>query len=285
MTRLDCHKAAEAAPEHEDRREPQDAAERIERDAEPPDAFAAEGQNIVLVRVGGQIGVGEAEHAKRPNHPTVRAVFAHAGPNVAFGEQRGDAKRDRDRRQRDQREMRKEPACAAGPRDGEAEIDGEANDCEQREPRGGQSVLRTSSRSVILPWPVGMALAIHRGRTIVGALPARRRAERDVGHAFRHRNRACGEAEADHGNRRQDRRPGIGALRLRALDRQDRCRFPREPRGPAGRQADPRHRDQPDAGGRRQDDDDRRARRRAEPHRQEGDRSACASLRSGPASA
>ena len=41
--------------------------------------------------------------------------------------------------------------------------------------------------------------------------------------------------------------------------------------GPAGRQADSRHRDQPDAGWRRQDDDHRRPRRRAEPHRQEGD--------------
>ena len=39
-------------------------------------------------------------------------------------------------------------------------------------------------------------------------------------------------------------------------------------RRPARRQADPRHRHQPDAGGRREDDDDRRPRRRAEPHRQ-----------------
>ena len=39
-----------------------------------------------------------------------------------------------------------------------------------------------------------------------------------------------------------------------------------------GRQADPGHRDQPDAGRRGQDDHHRRPRRRAEPHRQEGDR-------------
>ena len=38
-----------------------------------------------------------------------------------------------------------------------------------------------------------------------------------------------------------------------------------------GRQADPGHRDQPDAGRRRQDHHDGRPRRRAEPHRQEGD--------------
>ena len=41
--------------------------------------------------------------------------------------------------------------------------------------------------------------------------------------------------------------------------------------GQARRQADPRHRDQPDAGGRGQDDHHGRPRRRAEPHRQEGD--------------
>ena len=39
-----------------------------------------------------------------------------------------------------------------------------------------------------------------------------------------------------------------------------------------GRQADPRHRHQPDAGRRRQDHDHGRPRRRPEPHRQEGDR-------------
>ena len=39
----------------------------------------------------------------------------------------------------------------------------------------------------------------------------------------------------------------------------------------ARRQADPRHRDQSDAGGRRQDHDHGRPRRRAQPHRQEGD--------------
>ena len=40
---------------------------------------------------------------------------------------------------------------------------------------------------------------------------------------------------------------------------------------PPRRQADPRHRDQSDAGRRRQDDDDGRPRRRPQPHRQEGD--------------
>ena len=40
--------------------------------------------------------------------------------------------------------------------------------------------------------------------------------------------------------------------------------------GQAGRQADPRHRDQPDPGGRGQDDDDGGSGRRAEPDRQEG---------------
>ena len=62
-------------------------------------------------------------------------------------------------------------------------------------------------------------------------------------------------------------------------------RFHRLARRPAGRQADPRHRHQPDAGGRGQDHDDGRPRRRAEPHRQDAPRSACASLRSAPASA
>ena len=42
--------------------------------------------------------------------------------------------------------------------------------------------------------------------------------------------------------------------------------------GQQGRQADPRHRHQPDAGRRGQDDHDGRPRRRPEPHRQEGDR-------------
>ena len=52
--------------------------------------------------------------------------------------------------------------------------------------------------------------------------------------------------------------------------------------GKPERQADPGHRDHPDAGGRGQDHDHGRPRRRAQPHRQEGDRAACASRRSGP---
>ena len=52
--------------------------------------------------------------------------------------------------------------------------------------------------------------------------------------------------------------------------------------GKPRRQADPGHRHQPDAGRRRQDHHHRRPGRRAEPHRQEGDASACASRRSGP---
>ena len=52
--------------------------------------------------------------------------------------------------------------------------------------------------------------------------------------------------------------------------------------GQEERQADPRHGDLADAGGRRQDHDHGRPHRRAQPHRQEGDAARCASRRSGP---
>ena len=52
------------------------------------------------------------------------------------------------------------------------------------------------------------------------ARPFESGSERDEGHAFRHRNRARGEAEADRGNRRSDRGPGFGPLPLRPLDRE-----------------------------------------------------------------
>ena len=206
MIGLDRDKAAESAPEHEDWRNPQNAADRIERDAEPAHALAAERQNVVLVGVRRQISVGEAERAERGKHPAVRAVFAHARPDVPFGEQRGDAKRNRDRRQGNQRRMRKEPARAAGPRDGKAEKDCEADSREQREPRDGQSVLRVSGRSANFTMAArdGACNSSRAGR-FVRALPAGR-GRAGEGHAFRHRNRARGEAEADRGNRRRDRR-------------------------------------------------------------------------------
>ena len=57
---------------------------------------------------------------------------------------------------------------------------------------------------------------------------------------------------------------------LRPRQGKDHRRFHRSREGQQGRQADPGHRDQSDAGRRRQDDHHGRPRRRAEPHRQEG---------------
>ena len=64
--------------------------------------------------------------------------------------------------------------------------------------------------------------------------------------------------------------PDGRAAELRALQGQGLLRLHQLGAEEQGRQADPGHRHQPDAGGRRQDHDDGRSRRRPQPHRQEG---------------
>ena len=78
--------------------------------------------------------------------------------------------------------------------------------------------------------------------------------------------------EADRGGRRQDRHSRRRACCTTARPRpRSRSTSSKSLSGQEGRQADPGHRDQPDAGGRRQDDDDGRPRRRPQPHRQARD--------------
>ena len=88
----------------------------------------------------------------------------------------------------------------------------------------------------------------------------------------RHRDRARRQEEADPGDRPEDRHSDRASFALRPRQGEDLRRVHQVGEGQQGRQADPRHRHQPDAGRRRQDDDDGRPRRRPQPHRQEGDR-------------
>ena len=88
MFGLDRDEAAEAPPEHEDRRKAKNAAGRIKKDTEPAHAFAAKGEEIDPVRIGGQIGVEDAEDAKSGDHPTIGAILLDAGADMALAEQR-----------------------------------------------------------------------------------------------------------------------------------------------------------------------------------------------------
>lgn len=92
--RLDRDKAAEAAPENEDWRESQEAAEYEKRDLRPAHALAAEGQNVAPVRIGRQMGVGEAgtpsapisrrfERSLRNSEPRCPSVNSEATPGAA----------------------------------------------------------------------------------------------------------------------------------------------------------------------------------------------------------
>ena len=112
---LDRNQAAEAPPEHEDRREAKNAAGRIKENTEPAHPFAAESEEIDPVRIGGQIGVEDAEHAKRGDHPTIGPILPDARADMALAEQRRDPERDRDSADRDQRRIGKEPAGPPAP--------------------------------------------------------------------------------------------------------------------------------------------------------------------------
>ena len=61
--RLDRNQAAEAAPEHKDRRKAKNAAGCIKKKPEPANAFAAKGEEIDPIRIGRQIGVDDSEDA------------------------------------------------------------------------------------------------------------------------------------------------------------------------------------------------------------------------------
>ena len=122
--------------------------------------------------------------------------------------------------------------------------------------------------SILLPWPPKWATprAMHLRPKMLAlqdqdALGGR--------YAEQHRDRPCGEAEADRRSRARPRHPRRGRLQLRALQGQDRPQLA-QPDRPARRPADPRHRGHADHRRRGQDDHHGRPRRRAQPHRQEG---------------
>ncbi len=101
-------------------------------------------------------------------------------------------------------------------------------------------------------------------------VPARPFQRGDPIHAVRHRDRPEGEDEAHRRDRREARNPRGRDRALRANQGEDLARLHRLARGQARREADPRHRHQPDAGGRGKDHDHGRAGRCTQPHRQEG---------------
>ena len=84
MFGLDCDEAAEPPAEHKDRREPQNAADRVKEKPNPAHAFAAEGEKVDPIGIGRQPSVDDAEHAERRDHPAIGAVFPYAGADVAL---------------------------------------------------------------------------------------------------------------------------------------------------------------------------------------------------------
>lgn len=73
-----ANKAAETPPEDEDWREAQNAAYRIEEEPNPSRAFAAKGEKVDPIGIGGQVGVDKREDAERCDHPAIGSIFLDA---------------------------------------------------------------------------------------------------------------------------------------------------------------------------------------------------------------
>jgi hypothetical protein len=127
--RLNCNQSAEAAPKHEDRREAKNAAGRVKENTEPAHPFAAEGQEINPVRIGGQIGVEDAEDAKSGDYPTIGPILPNSRADMALAEQRRQSERDRNKADRDQRRIGKEPRNASCAGDRQPQIGDDAQNC------------------------------------------------------------------------------------------------------------------------------------------------------------
>ena len=128
MPRLDGHQAAEAATEHEDRPEPQQAARDVDGDAGPADGIPVDGPGPRPVGVVREIGLEQTDHPEGGEDPAVAAVLALAGAEVAAAEERRDGQGEGHGRQDDAGRVGEEGGEPAPAEDGE----GEVSDCPQQ---------------------------------------------------------------------------------------------------------------------------------------------------------
>ena len=84
---LNRDEAAEPAPEHEHRRDPQDAADGEKDKAEPAYGLAVERPEIEPVGVGRQKAGDDSEDAQDGDHPAIGSILANAGAEMASSEQ------------------------------------------------------------------------------------------------------------------------------------------------------------------------------------------------------
>ena len=122
MPGLDGDEPAEPAAEHKDRPEPQSTAGREEDDAEPANGFAVEGPEPFSVRIGRQIAGQQTDQREGGDDPTVRAILALAGAQIAATEERRAGQHEERNRQRDQGRVREERRQPAPAENGEPEI-------------------------------------------------------------------------------------------------------------------------------------------------------------------
>ena len=96
-----------------------------------------------------QIGERDSEDRKGGEDPAVRAILAHARPDMALAEQRRDPQRDHHNGKGDERRMREEARGAAFPDDRKSKKKREADSREQGETERGHAgmlSLRAVSR-------------------------------------------------------------------------------------------------------------------------------------------
>lgn len=83
---LDGDESAEAVAENEDGPEADCAAEEIEGDADPAGGVSVDGPEVEAVGVGGNESEQKTDDGKSEDDPTIAAIFANTGADVASGE-------------------------------------------------------------------------------------------------------------------------------------------------------------------------------------------------------